>query len=116
MSRLGEQLSESDVEAMIRAVDRNDDGKVDYEGLSLRVASVFALYARVVRIAKYCVRIVARGFRPQIRLCDRVRKQNADPIRCESAVRTETDTRTLARFHFHANGRKLTPRRCATKT
>lgn len=32
MSQLGEQLTASDVSAMIRAVDRNNDGKVDYEG------------------------------------------------------------------------------------
>ena len=32
MSRLGEHVSQSDVDAMIRAVDRNNDGKVDYEG------------------------------------------------------------------------------------
>ena len=32
MSRLGETVTEADVDAMIRAVDRNNDGKVDYEG------------------------------------------------------------------------------------
>jgi len=32
MSRLGEAVTDADVDAMIRAVDRNQDGKVDYEG------------------------------------------------------------------------------------
>jgi len=32
MSRFGEHVTQSDVDVMIRAVDRNDDGKVDYEG------------------------------------------------------------------------------------
>lgn len=32
MKKLGEQLSDDDVRAMIKAADRNDDGKVDYEG------------------------------------------------------------------------------------
>jgi len=33
MSRLlGEAVSQQDVDAMIRAVDTNNDGKVDYEG------------------------------------------------------------------------------------
>jgi len=88
MSRLGEQLSESDVEAMIRAVDRNDDGKVDYEGLSLRVASVFALYARVVRIAKYCVRIVARipTTDPPLRPRPQAERRS-DPLRVRSPHR-----------------------------
>ena len=32
MSQLGETVTEADVNAMIRAVDQNNDGKVDYEG------------------------------------------------------------------------------------
>ena len=45
MSRLGENVSETDVDAMIRAVDRNNDGKVDYEGLSLVRYSCHCLQA-----------------------------------------------------------------------
>jgi len=37
MGNLGEALSDSDVEAMIQAVDRNDDGKIDYEGKSRKI-------------------------------------------------------------------------------
>jgi len=32
MYNLGETLTDDDVNAMIELVDRNDDGKVDYEG------------------------------------------------------------------------------------
>ncbi len=32
MKNLGENLSESDVKAMIRTADKNGDGKIDYEG------------------------------------------------------------------------------------
>jgi len=32
MANLGEQLSETDVRAMIREADRNGDGKVDFDG------------------------------------------------------------------------------------
>jgi len=32
MAQLGETLTDADIDAMIRAVDRNKDGKVDYEG------------------------------------------------------------------------------------
>jgi calmodulin len=32
MRNLGENLSEDDVKAMIRAADKNGDGKIDYEG------------------------------------------------------------------------------------
>jgi len=35
MSQLGETVTDADVDAMIRSVDRNNDGKVDYEGQSL---------------------------------------------------------------------------------
>ena len=34
MSQLGEAVTQQDVDAMIRAVDKNNDGKVDYEGPS----------------------------------------------------------------------------------
>jgi len=34
MSQLGETVTDADVDAMIRSVDRNNDGKVDYEGQS----------------------------------------------------------------------------------
>ena len=33
MFNLGETLTDRDVEAMIKAVDRNGDGKIDYEGM-----------------------------------------------------------------------------------
>lgn len=32
MNKLGENLSDDDVRAMIHAADRNGDGKIDYEG------------------------------------------------------------------------------------
>ena len=32
MRNLGENLSDEDVKAMIRAADKNGDGKIDYEG------------------------------------------------------------------------------------
>lgn len=32
MKSLGEKLSKSDVKAMIKAADKNGDGKIDYEG------------------------------------------------------------------------------------
>lgn len=34
MSNLGEVLTDTDIRAMIRAADRNDDGKIDLEGLT----------------------------------------------------------------------------------
>lgn len=34
MTNLGEALTDTDIRAMIRAADRNDDGKIDFEGLS----------------------------------------------------------------------------------
>ena len=37
MSRLGEVVTDADVGAMIRAVDRNNDGKVDYEGITVNL-------------------------------------------------------------------------------
>jgi len=33
MKNLGENLSKNDVKAMIKAADKNGDGKIDYEGL-----------------------------------------------------------------------------------
>ena len=35
MKNLGENLTEDDVKAMIRAADKNGDGKIDYEGKCL---------------------------------------------------------------------------------
>jgi len=32
MKNLGENLSKNDVKAMIKAADKNGDGKIDYEG------------------------------------------------------------------------------------
>jgi len=32
MKNLGESVSKSDVKAMIKAADKNGDGKIDYEG------------------------------------------------------------------------------------
>lgn len=32
MKSLGENLSDKDIKAMIRAADKNGDGKIDYEG------------------------------------------------------------------------------------
>ena len=32
MRNLGENLTDEDVKAMIRAADKNGDGKIDYEG------------------------------------------------------------------------------------
>lgn len=38
MQHLGEKLTDRDVEAMILAVDRNRDGKIDYEGTSFHTS------------------------------------------------------------------------------
>ena len=35
MRNLGENLTDEDVKAMIRAADKNGDGKIDYEGRQL---------------------------------------------------------------------------------
>ena len=43
MKCLGEEVSNEDVLAMIRAADKNNDGKIDYEGLSLLVEYFFQL-------------------------------------------------------------------------
>ena len=34
MKNLGESVSKSDVKAMIKAADKNGDGKIDYEGIT----------------------------------------------------------------------------------
>jgi len=43
MKCLGEEVSNEDVLAMIRAADKNNDGKIDYEGLSRLVEYFFQL-------------------------------------------------------------------------
>jgi len=39
MKNLGENLTKNDVKAMIKAADKNGDGKIDYEGRSGRYSN-----------------------------------------------------------------------------
>ena len=42
MRNLGENLSDEDVKAMIRAADKNGDGKIDYEGRICHASEILA--------------------------------------------------------------------------
>lgn len=58
MKNLGENLSDEDVKAMIRAADKNGDGKIDYEGgvsiISFLITNVLRYYMWHARYVNVC--------------------------------------------------------------